>query len=331
MLSIENLNIHYSDAQVVCDLTLEIPKGEILALVGPTGCGKSSALRAIAGLIKPTSGDILIDGQSTCQGAPLPPEKRNAGMVFQDFALFPHLNVEANIGFRVSDKSLVSEWLSNLGLQDFAKAMPETLSGGQKQRVALARSLAHQPKLLLLDEPLSNLDAALKIELRAQIRDAIKQAGVTAVWVTHDQEEAMAIGDRIAVMNAGRLEQVDTPVNCYESPCSRFVAKFFGDGRFLAARPNENGAASVLGQHPIERSAICSPVDNPDSLEILVRPHDIDLAINEPSNAKVLSQVYEGETRRYLVELDSGETIDARLSHECEIPSGSRVRAFVDS
>ena len=166
MLSIEALNIHYGNAHAVQNLTLRIAKGEILALVGPTGCGKSSALRAVAGLLEPSKGEIRIDGQATTNGNFVPPERRSTGMVFQDFALFPHLNVEENVGFRVSDTNQVDMWISNLGLKAFRKAMPETLSGGQKQRVALARSLAHQPKLLLLDEPLSNLDAAFKIELR---------------------------------------------------------------------------------------------------------------------------------------------------------------------
>ncbi len=333
MLSIETLNIHYGDAHVVRNLTLHIAKGEILALVGPTGCGKSSALRAIAGLLEPSKGEIRIDGQATTNDNFVPPEKRSAGMVFQDFALFPHLNVEENVGFRVSESSQVDLWLSNLGLKAFREAMPETLSGGQKQRVALARSLAHQPKLLLLDEPLSNLDAALKIDLRLQIRHAIKKAGVTAIWVTHDQNEAMAISDRVAVMREGRIVQVDTPEKCYEAPNSRFVAKFFGDGSFLKGIASETGTETAIGLHPFVHTNGAFPpsANSVSQVEVLIRPHDVDLIEETPGNATVQTQAYEGETRHYRVQLDSGETLEARLSHEHRIQPETRVRAVVKS
>jgi len=328
MLAIHNLHVRYGETPAVFDLSLAVGSGEIMALVGPTGCGKSSVLRAVAGLRKPDEGEIVIGGLCTTSKPFIPPEKRRTGLVFQDFALFPHLDVEGNIGFRVKDKSEVDRWISALGLDEHRHAMPETLSGGQKQRVALARSLAHKPKLLLLDEPLSNLDATMKADLRGQIREAIKRAGVTAMWVTHDQEEAMAVGDRIAVMREGRIEQVDTPERCYERPNSRFVAGFFGDGRVLRGEARSDRVRTILGEHEL-----LNPDDAAEEypVEILIRPHDIALSVEAPGNAVVEARHYEGETRRYAVRLDSGERIEARLSHECRIEPGARVRAYVDA
>lgn len=330
MLSIHNLHIRYGQHRAVRDFNLYVNEGEIMALVGPTGCGKTSVLRSVAGLCKPDEGEIVIGGVCTPRQRFVPPEKRRTGLVFQDFALFPHLNVEKNIGFRVKDPAEVETWLSVLGLEPFRKAMPETLSGGQKQRVALARSLAHRPKLLLLDEPLSNLDAAMKAELRMQIRDAIKRAGVTAVWVTHDQEEAMTAGDRIAVMREGCLEQVDTPEQCYEAPATRFVAGFFGEGRLLKGERRGDRAQTILGDHalvPMKTKGAENVAPVP--VDVLLRPHDIALAPESPGNAVIESHRYEGETRRYAVRLDTGERLDARLTHETRLETGQRIRASV--
>lgn len=328
MLSIHNLHIRYGRHRAVRDFNLYVGEGEIMALVGPTGCGKTSVLRSVAGLSRPDRGEIVIAGICTPSQRYVPPEKRRTGLVFQDFALFPHLNVEKNVGFRVKDPIEVDTWLSALGLESLRKAMPETLSGGQKQRVALARSLAHRPKLLLLDEPLSNLDAAMKAELRLQIRDAIKRAGVTAVWVTHDQEEAMTAGDRIAVMREGSLEQVDTPERCYEAPASRFVAGFFGEGRLLKGERRGDRAQTILGDLPlVPDSRQGSQSGDPGPVEVLLRPHDIALVPELPGNGVIESQRYEGETRRYALRLDSGESLDARLPHERRLSVGTRVRA----
>jgi iron(III) transport system ATP-binding protein len=332
MLAIHNLHIRYGAHPAVRDLSLQVGTGEIMALVGPTGCGKSSVLRAVAGLIRPDAGEIVIGGLCTSSKPFVPPEKRRTGLVFQDFALFPHLDVAGNIGFRVKDKSEIDRWIAALGLEGHRHAMPDTLSGGQKQRVALARSLAHKPKLLLLDEPLSNLDAAMKVELRGQIREAIKQAGVTAVWVTHDQNEAMAVGDRIAVMREGRLEQVDTPERCYERPVNRFVAGFFGEGLFLKGEAAGGQARTALGEHALVTSKTAGDEGRTRRpVEVLVRPHDLALNEEGPDNGLVESQHYEGETRRYALRLDSGERLEARLTHEHRIEPGARVRVSVDA
>jgi len=331
MLEIRNLHIRYGAFPAVRGLTLEVGPGEIMALVGPTGCGKSSVLRCVAGLLRPDQGEIAIGGRLVTGRPFVPPEKRRTGLVFQDFALFPHLDVERNVGFRVKDQGEAERWIAALGLASVRKALPETLSGGQKQRVALARSLAHKPRLLLLDEPLSNLDAALKAELRLEIRETVKRAGVTAMWVTHDQEEAMAAGDRIAVMREGRLEQADTPERCYERPASRFVAGFFGDGRFVRGEAAEGRARTALGSHPLANAlANGGAAGRPQLVEVLLRPHDIALDDAAPAgNGVVEAHRYEGETRRYAVRLDSGERVEARLSHERRIEPGARVRASI--
>src|SRR5699024_760840 len=201
MLEVHDLTVRYGDTVAVRAFKLTLGNAEIVTLVGPTGCGKTSILRAIAGLLPPAQGCIRLGCHEITPKRDVPPEKRNVGLVFQDFALFPHYNVEQNINFRCTNKALADRWIDYLGLTGLRRAMPETLSGGQKQRVALARALAHEPALLLLDEPLASLDAALKSQLRWDIRDALKAAGIPALWVTHDQVEALSVGDRMGVMH----------------------------------------------------------------------------------------------------------------------------------
>ena len=255
MLGLSNLSVAYGDKTVVHDVSFELAPGEIVCLVGPTGCGKSTVLRTVAGLEAPAAGEVHIGELKISKANMLPPEKRNTGLVFQDFALFPHLNVEQNISFRLDSVSEAEPWMEMLGLMPFRHASPLNLSGGQKQRVALARALAHKPDLMLLDEPLSNLDAALKATLRWDIRDALKAAGVPAIWVTHDQEEAMSIGDRVGILRAGRLEQLDEPEQCFSQPTNRFVAEFLGEAEFLSATINGDKAATALGEHAVYGTA----------------------------------------------------------------------------
>ncbi|MBK1831070.1 ABC transporter ATP-binding protein [Verrucomicrobiaceae bacterium R5-34] len=325
-LEIENLCAGYGKATVVENLNLALEGNEILMLVGPTGCGKSTILRTLAGILPVTSGEIRMNDLRITKSNPVPPEKRHIGMVFQDFALFPHLNVEKNIGFRLRDKSEVQHWIEVLGLESHRRAMPQTLSGGQKQRVALARALAHQPSLMLLDEPLSNLDAALKDSLRWTIRDALKEAGVPAVWVTHDQDEAMSIGDRVGILNQGKLEQLDTPENCFEHPASRFVAEFLGDASFLSAQLQENRADTPLGSIPV------IAVDCPPSgdVQLLVRPDDFTLTESAEPNAQLIWSRFEGGSRLCKVKLNKGgEEVKVRVSHEVQPAPGEAVRLDV--
>lgn len=294
MLTINNLSINYGQTTVIENLNLALARDEILMLVGPTGCGKSTILKALAGLIPIAEGKVCHQNWSSNVNQHIAPEKRNVGMVFQDFALFPHLTVEKNIAFRLTDNTQADRWIETLGLQAFRHVKPNNLSGGQKQRVALARTLAHQPAFILLDEPLSNLDAALKDDLRWEIRTALKAAGIPAIWVTHDQEEALSVGDRIGILRAGRLEQIDTPENCYNHPVNRFVARFLGEVNFLSAdiATGKNLVVSDVGfEKVVEHSHLSGHVD------LLLRPEDLSLEENELGKGKVRSMRCEVSSR----------------------------------
>ena len=324
-VELHNLSVSYGETRVVKDLDLTIGDGEILMLVGPTGCGKTTLLRSLAGLVSISGGEIRLGDHRIGPATLLPPEKRNVGMVFQDFALFPHLNVEKNIGFRLRDSAPADRWLKALNLEPWRHAMPETLSGGQKQRVALARALAHQPGLMLLDEPLSNLDASMKDSLRWTIRDALKEAGVPAVWVTHDQDEAMSVGDRVGVLNEGRLEQVGTPEECFAFPETRFVAEFLGDTCFLSGQlDGRTTARTVLGD--VETAAVN---DASGKVDLLVRPDDLGFDAAGESNAEIAWGRYEGESRLYAAKLKSGEEFRIRVGHEVRFEPGQPVRVAV--
>jgi putative spermidine/putrescine transport system ATP-binding protein len=256
-VSLTKLTLAYGATVAVESLDLGIRKGELVALLGPSGCGKTTTMRAIAGLMTPRSGRIEIDGKDVTR---TPPSRREVGLVFQSYALFPHLSVFENVAFglrlrREADlEAKVMAGLDTVGLTDFAKRMPADLSGGQQQRVSLARSLVMQPKVLLLDEPLSNLDARLRLEMRTELQQVQRETGVTMVFVTHDQSEALALADRIVLMRDGRIEQMGSPEQIYNTPVSGFAADFVGfenilpddGGRGLAWRPG----AVVLGQGP---------------------------------------------------------------------------------
>ncbi|MGQ9427328.1 ABC transporter ATP-binding protein [Gilvimarinus sp. F26214L] len=320
MLEIRNLCVTYGRTPVVEDVSLTLGADEILMLVGPTGCGKTTILRAIAGLVPISSGEIRLGELHIDAQRMVPPEKRNVGMVFQDFALFPHMTVEQNVAFRLADKTPADHWLRLLGLEPLRRVMPGNLSGGQKQRVALARSLAHKPALILLDEPLSNLDAALKDSLRWEIREALKTAGVPAIWVTHDQEEALSVGDRVGILNGGHLEQLDPPETCFCEPVSRFVARFLGEAAFLPGRLEEHVVHTAIGAAP------ATPMDGASGeVDLLVRPDDLSIKSSATGNARVERNRYEGGSRLYAVRLNDGPLVEVRASHETHFQVGDRV------
>ncbi|MCK7595714.1 ABC transporter ATP-binding protein [Microbulbifer sp. CAU 1566] len=324
MLKVSNLTVNYGTTAVVKSLNLALAEDEVLMLVGPTGCGKTTILQALAGLIPIASGEIALGSWHASATKPVPPEKRNVGMVFQDFALFPHLTVEQNVCFRLSNTALADHWLNLLGLDKLRHAKPARLSGGQKQRVALARTLAHEPAFVLLDEPLSNLDAALKDNLRWEIREALKAAGVPAIWVTHDQEEALSIGDRVGILNGGVLEQLDTPEKCFSEPASRFVARFLGEASFLPGDLNQNQVITALGPAPgIPIGGAAGDVD------LLLRPDDLSLVPSELGNAVIDWVRYEGCSRLYAVRLAGDTQLRVRTSHEVRAEPGQRVQMAI--
>lgn len=325
MLEVSKLCVDYGATRVIDELSFALAKDEILTLVGPTACGKTTILHAIAGLVPIAAGEIRLDRWRASASAAIPPEQRDTGMVFQDFALFPHLNVLENVGFRLKDNARAEYWLRLLGLDEFRHAMPATLSGGQKQRVALARTLAHEPALVLLDEPLSNLDAALKVGLRGEIREALKAAGIPAVWVTHDRKEALSVGDRLGVLRRGRLQQLADPESCFARPASRFVASFLGEASFLPGRAEGATVATDLG-------TVAATAAARGDVDVLLRPGDLSLARTAADgNGVIVSAQYEGGTWLYRVGLDAGIAVRVRASHENRFEPGCRVIVEISS
>ncbi len=275
MLQLRNVTKSYDGTTpVLRGIDLDVAAGEIVCLLGPSGCGKTTLLRVIAGLEQAEQGKILLDGEALAR---LPVHRRNFGFMFQDFALFPHQSVEENIGFGLQMagasaaqiRQRVDEMLRLVNLDGYAKRSIFALSGGERQRVALARSLAPNPRLLMLDEPLGSLDRALREELMNELRQILKQVGVTALYVTHDQEEAYAVADRLVVMNRGRIEQIGPPAALYQQPATEFVARFLGFHNLLPAQPTANATI----QTPIGSFALAAPPKAGAHAQILlIRP-----------------------------------------------------------
>ena len=327
MLSVSQLSIDYGSNRVVSDLNFTLGESEILMLVGPTGCGKSTILQALAGLLPISEGEIKVAKWTATPKHTVAPEKRSVGMVFQDFALFPHLTVEQNVCFKLKDTSPADHWLKLLGLDAFRHKKPATLSGGQKQRVALARTLAHQPDFVLLDEPLSNLDAALKDMLRWDIRNALKEAGVPAIWVTHDQEEALSVGDRVGVLKGGEIQQIDTPEQCFSIPNNRFVARFLGEASFIKGTLNNGQALTDIGNVP------ANGVDcDTGEVEVLLRPDDVLLVQSSiGNNGEVIWVRFEGGSRLCAVKLACETVVTSRVSHEVVVHPGDKVHVSLST
>ena len=274
-LSLSGLTKRYGEFAAVDGLDLEVPKGELMAFLGPSGCGKTTSLRMIAGLVPATAGRIVVGGRDLTE---VPTHRRDMGLVFQSYALFPHMSVAKNVAFGLEMRGLpkdeivtrVREAIGLVHLAGKEEQRPSQLSGGQQQRVALARALVIRPSILLLDEPLSNLDAKLRDEMRNEIRDIQRRLGITAIFVTHDQGEALTMCDKVAVMNAGRLEQAGTPVELYEHPRTAFVAGFVGRTNRLKAVARD-GAVDLAGQRLAAPAGVSGPVD------VMIRPHRVAL------------------------------------------------------
>ena len=298
-------------------LDLTVRPGEFLALLGPSGCGKTTALRMLAGFEHPTSGEVLVDGKDVTD---VPAHRRDAGMVFQSYSLFPHLNALDNVAFglrmrkvRTAERrSRAAELLDLVGLGDKGERFPHQLSGGQQQRVALARALALRPRVLLLDEPLSALDAKVRLSLREEIRRLQQELGITTLFVTHDQEEALSIADRVAVMRAGKLEQCAAPAELYGRPTTAFVAEFVGTMSRLPGRLTD-GVVEVLGQRlPVDGEAPAGP-----DVDVLVRPEALDVRADEAGDARVVGTAFLGAVVRVTVRLGDDTEVKADLpTHE---------------
>jgi iron(III) transport system ATP-binding protein len=301
----------FSNNQIpaIQQMTLSLPQGDLLSVLGPSGCGKTTLLRLIAGFERPDSGAIEIaDRLVAGKGHWIPPEARNVGLVFQDFALFPHLTGAQNIkfGLRGSQSgNRVKELITLVGLSGFEDRYPHQLSGGQQQRVALARALAPSPALILLDEPLSSLDVQVRLHLREEIRRVLKETGISAIFVTHDQEEALAISDRVAVLSEGRLMQIDTPEAIYQTPASRFVAEFVTQANFLPAFWQN-------GQWQTEIGSVSLPAQKSPRGEVMVRQEELHIIPQDQGLGLIQNRQFLGREYRYSLQLPSGQVLLAR-------------------
>ncbi|MFM9995350.1 MAG: ABC transporter ATP-binding protein [Phycisphaerales bacterium] len=325
-IAVRDVSKHYpapggGTIAAVDGVNLDIAPGELFFLLGPSGCGKTTLLRMIAGFTEPTAGAIAFGGRDVTR---TPPEKRNTGMVFQSYALWPHMTVEANVAFGLSVRRVskaeraarVAEALAAVRMEGYAARAPNQLSGGQQQRVALARALVVRPDVLLLDEPLSNLDAKLRSELRVEIRRICKDSGITTVYVTHDQKEALSMADRVAILDRGSVVQVGPPRTLYRRPATRFAAEFLGDTNFLAATVAERAPGRTLLDTPAGRlrsTAAPPPLAGGEQAVCSIRPESLrivsEAAARDAANVirgRVVSCVYLGETAQLEVEAPGG-------------------------
>ena len=339
MIELRGVTTRYGPVLANDRLDLVVHRGELLTLLGPSGCGKTTALRTLTGHVRPDEGRVLIDGRDVTD---LPTHRRDLGMVFQNFALFPHMTVRDNVGFPLMIRgvsaaeraSRVAEALRLVRLEGHADKQPRQLSGGQQQRVGLARALVYRPKVLLLDEPLSNLDAKLREEMRFEIRDVVTRLGVTAVYVTHDQEEALALSDRIAIMHRGRIEQLGTPEDIYARPASRFVAEFVGLSSFLEGvveAVGEDGMRVAVGGGQVTVPALPGAAPGRRAL-LFVRPNEVELLPGDAPEAPgalratVEAATYLGDRMDYRLRLEGGLALRVQQDGGARLAPGTSVR-----
>ena len=342
-IQIKNVSKHFGDVKAVDNVSIEIEEGEFFSLLGPSGCGKTTLLRALAGFEYPQSGSLFIDGIDVTS---LPPEKRDCNLVFQSFALFPHINVKKNVAFGLRKFGLteselnkkVCDVLDLVKLDGYDERYPNQLSGGQKQRVALARALVRQPKLLLLDEPLSALDKALRDSMRIELRNLQKEVGITFILVTHDQQEAISMSDRVAVMNEGKIEQISSPNELYKNPKNIFVSNFIGETNFLEVVTTKSEGNSMLckieniGEYKIQNSlkvpentnnGVCSI--RPEAMMISQVKSDWDICLE----GTIRQTSYLGEMTRFYVEVKGINKIITVSSQHFDNQSFNDNKCFI--
>jgi putative spermidine/putrescine transport system ATP-binding protein len=337
MIRFQGVERHFGQVTALAGLDLAIDKGELIALLGPSGCGKTTALRILAGFDRPDAGTVFVDDVDVTY---VPPNKRDMGMVFQAYSLFPNMDVRTNVAFglrmRRKDKPSrirrADELLELVGLTQTADRYPHQLSGGQQQRVAIARALAIEPTVLLLDEPLSALDARVRTQLRAEIRSLQQRLGITTLFVTHDQTEALSIADRVGVMRNGRLEQLGTPESVYRHPATPFVAGFVGAMNRLPGRIGDNGDVQVLGQ----RLKVLNPggTERGAAVNALLRPEAVTVVPDSAGPGAVTDRTFLGSAIRLEVTLDSGQKVLVELpSRDVGMALGDRagLRILVDT
>ena len=331
-LVIDSVRRSFDGTPVLRDISFTLAPGTIGCLLGPSGCGKTTLLRIIAGFEPADAGRVLADDRVlTAPGVQLPPQARRIGMVFQDHALFPHLDVLGNVAFGLHDRpaaerrARAQELIEAVGLAGLDARRPHELSGGQQQRVALARALAPGPQLLLLDEPLSSLDAELRRQLGAELRQILKRYGTTALLVTHDQQEAFAIADEVGVMRDGRIEQWATPYDLYHRPATRFVAEFVGSGTFVVGRCRPDGSIdTALGAATAPHAADC-PCTPGSTVDLLLRPDDVVHDDSSTTTAEVLAKAFRGADFLYTLRLADGTQVLSLVPSHHDHHIGERI------
>jgi iron(III) transport system ATP-binding protein len=316
----------FGDTVALDRFSLEVPAGSILALLGPSGCGKTTALRVMAGFDVPDTGTVELGGRTVVgDGVFVPPERRRVGMVFQDYALFPHLDVARNVGYGLGQAERaerVGRVLDLVGLAGLERRMPHELSGGEQQRVALARALAPRPEVVVLDEPFSNLDAPQRDRVRREVRSILVEARTTAVFVTHDQEEALSMSDVVAVMRDGRVLQVAPPHEAYHQPVDCWVARFLGEGELLPGTAHGVSVDTALGSLPLVATA-CGDV------EVLIRPEAVSLAKDPAGRAVVVAREFYGHDQLVTLQLGDGRRLLSRHVASPVFMPGDRVSVVV--
>lgn len=336
LLEVNKLSCGYSDTPVVRGIDFALGAGDIGCLLGPSGCGKSTILRALAGFLPISEGEIRLESVPISQpGRSMAPEKRRIGMVFQDYALFPHLSVTDNVGFGLRHQSKserlqkVTELLELVHLQDLADQYPHELSGGQQQRVALARALAPEPTLILLDEPFSNLDADLRRRLSLDVRDILKTLGISAILVTHDQQEAFAMCDQVAVLREGRIQQWDVPYNLYHEPANRFVAGFVGQGGFVPGI--SEGHDAIRSELGLLRGKRTSHWPKGTLVDVLIRPDDIVYDPDSDLRPKVVEKTFAGTSTLYRFRVSEETEFEALFRSHLDFHMGEQVPVKVEA